>query len=84
MNKFKLSFEESIKARHEIVVETDLSWEEVNKEIDRLRLSDYAFDDLSLVLEDECECDVIDITEGDLETDNMECTDINEVKDTIR
>lgn len=81
MNKFKLSFEESIKARHEIVIETDLSWKEVNKEIDRLRLSDLTFGDLSIVLEDECEFKIIEVTEGDLETSEMECTDIEEVEE---
>ena len=81
MNKFKLKFEETIKARHEIVIETDFDWEEMEEKIDHLRLSDYTFGDLSFMLENDCECGVIDATEVDLETDNMECTDIDEVEE---
>lgn len=81
MSKFKLKFEETIKARHELVIETDLSWDELEEKIDRLRLGDYTFGDLSFVLEDNCGVTVIDVAEGDLEIDNMECTDIDEVEE---
>ncbi len=40
MNIFKLTFEEEVRHEHEIIVKTDLSWDELSDVIDEINFDD--------------------------------------------
>lgn len=69
-----------MRASHEIIVETELSFDELADKIDEMRFRDCVIGDCTIILERDEDIKVIEICEQDPETSDMECVDIREVK----
>jgi hypothetical protein len=81
MNHFKLIVEETLKVTHEIIIDTELSFDEINDQIDDRAISRcQGLDDVVIELEKIDGIDIKEVTEGEPETDEMEITDITEAK----
>lgn len=77
MNTFKLQVEETLKLSHEIVINTELSFDELNDSInDRAISRCECINDCVCVLEKIEGVEIAEVTEGDLETDEMEIIEI--------
>ena len=81
MNQFKLGFTQTFKAEHEIIVETELTKEELSNKLSQsyIDFSDcWNIQDCADLIEDELEEIVLDITEGESDVDDMEWNLIEE------
>jgi hypothetical protein len=81
MRKVKLSFEEEVKYNHEIIIETDLSDEELEEAIDEINFDDANLQEGAARLEQNEEIKVIELIESDPCEWGMECTGIDDCKE---
>ncbi len=80
MNHFKLIVQETLTLNHEIVIDTNLSFDEINDQIDDRTISRcQGLDDVVIEIEKIDGIDINEIIEGEPEADEMEITDITEV-----
>jgi hypothetical protein len=80
MNIFKLQVEETLKVTHEIVINTELSFDELNYFINDQAISQCeGIDDCVCLLEEIEGAEIVEITEGDPQVDEIEIIDITEV-----
>jgi hypothetical protein len=80
MKTFKLRFEEEVKYAHEIIIETELSNDELNELLDEIDFSDSNLDDGVCLLEENNNITIKEVIESDPCEWGMECTDYTEVK----
>ena len=83
MNIYKLKFEQTVKYEHELVIETELSEEELNEILNEIDFeNDGTLDDVACLLEKNKE---ITITEYNEKSDpydwEIECIDIDKVEE---
>ncbi len=82
MKTFKLQFEENVRYDHEIVIQTDLSVDELNELIDEIDFGDVNLNDAAYLLEQKSNGNIVieEIIESDAVEWGCECIDYNEVK----
>jgi hypothetical protein len=80
MNKFKLTMEEEVRHAHEIIIETELTEDELGDVLEEMDFDDAGLQDAAAIMEKNEDIKVVEIIENDPVEWGIECTDIQKAE----